>query len=70
MAIYDKTTTNKWAYERSYKSLNSYSLVEYNKIYLTQTLEKFCKKRVYGEALHEKSIDEPDYKKLIYTNMW
>ena len=25
--------TNKWTYERSHKSLNSYSLVEYNKIY-------------------------------------
>ena len=33
MAIHDKTTTNKWTYERSHKSLNSYSLVEYNKIY-------------------------------------
>ena len=33
MAIRDKTTTNKWTYERSHKSLNSYSLVEYNKIY-------------------------------------
>ena len=33
MAIRDKTTINKWKYERSQKSLNSYSLVEYNKIY-------------------------------------
>ena len=33
MAIRDKTTTNKWTYEKSHKSLNSYSLVEYNKIY-------------------------------------
>ena len=33
MAICDKTTTNKWTYERSHKSLNSYSLVEHNKIY-------------------------------------
>ena len=33
MAIRDKTTTNKWTYERSHKSLNSYSLVKYNKIY-------------------------------------
>ena len=33
MAIHDKTTTSKWTYERSHKSLNSYSLVEYNKIY-------------------------------------
>ena len=34
MAIRDKTTTNKWMYERSHKSLNSYPLVEYNKINL------------------------------------
>ena len=33
MAIRNKTATNKWTYERSHKSLNSYSLVEYNKIY-------------------------------------
>ena len=33
MAIRDKTTTNKWTYERSHKSLNSYSPIEYNKIY-------------------------------------
>ena len=49
MAKRDKTTTNKWTYERSYKSLNSYSLVEYNKIYPKQTLEKLCKKRVHGK---------------------
>ena len=33
MAIHDKTTTNKWTYKKSHKSLNSYSLVEFNKIY-------------------------------------
>ena len=33
MAIRDKTTTNKWTYERSHKTLKSYSLVQYNKIY-------------------------------------
>ena len=33
MAIHDKTTTNKWTYDKSHKSPNSYSLVEYNKIY-------------------------------------
>ena len=35
-------------YKRSHKSLNSHSFVKYNKIYPTQTLEKFCKKRVHG----------------------
>ena len=33
LAIYVKTTTKKWTYKKSHKSLNSYSLVEYNKIY-------------------------------------
>ena len=84
-------------YERSHKSLNSYSLVEYNKIYpnnlplwqsvtqpqqtnehmrevinhstdihllntiksiLTQTLEKLCKKRVYGKNTFTTCISE------------
>ena len=49
MAIHDKITTNKWIYERSHKSLNSYSLVNTIKSILTQTLEKLCKKRVHGK---------------------
>ena len=48
MAIRDKTTTNKWTYERSHKSFNSYSLNTIKSI-ITQTLEKLCKKRVHGK---------------------
>ena len=48
MAICDKTTTNKWTYERSHKSLNSYSLVEYNKIYPnTNSWKKFQKESLW-----------------------
>ena len=47
LAIRDKTITNKWTYERSHKSLNSYSLVEYNKIYPNTNSWKICKKRVH-----------------------
>ena len=56
LAIRDKTTTNKWAYERSYKSLNSYSLVEYNKIYhitnFWKTLQEESLWQVYFDNLY------------------
>ena len=52
LAICDKTTTNKWTYKRSHESLNSYSLVEYNKIYPNTNSWKICKKRVYVDNLY------------------
>ena len=57
LAILDKTTTNKWAYERNYKSLNSYSLVEYNKIYLIKNSWK---------TLQEKSLWQIDFDNLYF----
>ena len=57
LAILDKTTTNKWAYERNYKSLNSYSLVEYNKIYLIKNSWK---------TLQEKSLWQVDFDNLYF----
>ena len=59
MAIRDKTTTNKWTYERSYKSLNSYSLVEYNKIYPNTNSWKF---------LQEESLWQVDFDNLYFLN--
>ena len=57
LAILDKTTTNKWAYERNYKSLNSYSLVEYNKIYLIKNSWK---------TLQEKSLWQVEFDNLYF----
>ena len=57
LAILDKTTTNKWTYERNYKSLNSYSLVEYNKIYLIKNSWK---------TLQEKSLWQVDFDNLYF----
>ena len=46
-------------YERSYKSLNSYSLVECNKIYLNTNFWKF---------LQEESLWQLDFDKLYFWN--
>ena len=59
MAICDKITTNKWTYERSHKSLNSYSLVEYNKIYPNTYSWKF---------LQEESLWQVDFDNLYFWN--
>ena len=61
MAIYNKTTTNKWTYERSHKSLNSYSLVEYNKIYPNKN---------YWKTLQEESLWQVDFDSLYFWNTW
>ena len=59
LAIRDKTTTNKWTYERSHKSLNSYSLVEYNKIYPNINSWK---------TLQEESLWQVDFDNLYFWN--
>ena len=59
MAIRDKTTTNKWTYERSHKSLNSYSLVEYNKIYPNTNSSK---------TLQEEILWQEDFDNLYFWN--
>ena len=59
LSIYDKTTTNKWTYERSHKSLNSYSLVEYNKVYPNTNSWK---------TLQEKSLWQVDSNNLYIWN--
>ena len=59
MAIHDKTTTKKWIYERSHKSLNSYSLVEYNKIYPNTNSRKI---------LQEESSWQEDFDNLYFWN--
>ena len=60
MAIRDKTTTNKWTYERSHnKSLNSYSFVEYNKIYPNTNSWK---------TLQEESLWQVDFDNLYFWN--
>ena len=59
MAIRDKTTTNKWTYERSHKLLNSYSLVEYNKIYPNTNSWK---------TLQEESLWQVDFDNLYFWN--
>ena len=60
MAICDKTITNKWTYERSYKSLNLYySLVEYNKIYSNINSWK---------TLQEESLWQEDFDNLYFWN--
>ena len=55
----DKTTTNKWTYEKSHKSLNSYSLVEYNKIYLKTNSWK---------TLQEESLWQVEFDNLYFWN--
>ena len=57
LAIHDKTTTNKWTYERSHKSLNSYSVVEYNKIYPNTNSWK---------TLQEESLWQVDFDNLYF----
>ena len=59
MVIRDKITTNKWTYERSNKSLNLYSLVEYNKIYLNTNSRKL---------LQEESLWQVDFDNLYFWN--
>ena len=59
LAIRDKITTNKWTYERSHKSLNSYSLVEYNKIYFNTNSWK---------TLQEESLWQEDFDNLYFQN--
>ena len=59
MAIRDKTTINKWTYERSHKSLNLYSLVEYNKIYPNTNSWK---------TLQEESLRQVDFDNLYFWN--
>ena len=59
MAIRDKTTTNKWTYEKSHKLLNSYSLVKYNKIYPNTNSWKI---------LQEESLWWVDFDNLYFWN--
>ena len=59
LAIRDKTTTNKWIYKRSHKSLNSYSLVKYNKIYHNTNSWK---------TLQEESLWQVDFENLYFWN--
>ena len=59
LALRDKTTTNKWTYERSHKSFNSYSLVEYKKIYPNTNSWKF---------LQEESLWQEDFDNLYFWN--
>ena len=59
LKIRDKTTTNKWAYEKSHKSLNSYSLVKYNKIYPITTSWK---------TLQEENLWQVDFDNLYFWN--
>ena len=59
LAIHDKTTTNKWIYWRSHKLLNSYSLVEYNKIYPNTNSWK---------TLPEESLYQVDFDNLYFWN--
>ena len=59
MVIRDKTTTNKWTYERSHKSLNLYSLVEYNKIYLNTNSWK---------VLQKESLWQVDFDSLYFRS--
>ena len=59
MVIRDKTTTNKRTYERSHKSLNLYSLVEYNKIYPNTNSWK---------TLKEESLWQEDFDNLYFWN--
>ena len=50
---------NIWTYERSHKSLNSYSLVEYNKIYPNTNSWK---------TLQEESLWQGDFDNLYFWN--
>ena len=59
LTIHDKTITNKWTYERSHKSLNSYSLVEYNKIYPNTNSWK---------TLQEEILWQEDFVNLYFWN--
>ena len=59
MVIRDKTTTKKWTYKRSHKSLNSYSLVKYNKIYPNTNPWK---------TLQEESLWQVDFDNLYFWN--
>ena len=54
-----KTITNKWTYERSHKSLNSYSLIEYNKIYHNTNSWK---------TLQEESLWQVNFDNLYFWN--
>ena len=60
LVIRDKTTTNKWKYERSHKSLNSYLFVEYNKIYSNT---------YYWKILQEESLWQVDFDNLYFWNI-
>ena len=59
MEICDKITTNKWGYERSHKSLRSYSFVEYNKIYPNTNSWK---------TLQEEGLWQEDFDNLYFWN--
>ena len=59
MAICDKITINKWTYERSHKSLNSYLIVKYNKIYSNTKSWK---------TLQEESLWQEDFDNLYFWN--
>ena len=50
---------NKWTYERSHKLLNSYSLIEYNKIYLNTN---------FWKTLQEESLWQIDFDNLYFWN--
>ena len=60
LAIRDKTTTNKWTYERSHKSLNLYLFVEYNKIYPDTNS---------WNTLQEESLWQVDFDNLYFWNI-
>ena len=63
MAIHDKITTNKWTYERSHKSLNSYSLVKYNKIYPNTN----SRKNLQEESSWEEDFDKTHQGILVWN---
>ena len=65
LPIHDKTTTNKWTYERSHKSLNSYSLVEYNKIYPNTNSWKTLQEESLWQ---EVSLWQVDFDNLYFWN--
>ena len=59
MAIHDKTTTNKWDMREVINHSTYIHLLNTIKSILTQTLEKLCKKRVYGKK---------DFDNLYFSN--
>ena len=62
-----QTTTNKWTYEISHKSLNSYSLVEYNKIYPNKNSWKNFQEESSWQEESSPSTYENNYSHLKTT---